>query len=312
MPNPTPRTATARVLPRLAEPIVESGLLSGLRQRLDLARFLLTGCGSVDEGYALTVLRNLEGRHPRHCPVCGFVGRFQPFGLPPRLEAKCPYCGSLERQRLLAYIDREHDLFKDSKSLLHFAPEPLISDVLRASCEHYVSADLVDPAADIRLDIEAMEVPDESFDTVLCCHVLEHVDDRKALAEIRRVLKPGGRLVTMVPIAEGCAATYENPDIRDPARRQLHFGQWDHLRLYGADFRDRLRAAGFRAREYTAEGEEAVRYAFRMGEKVFVAEKPAVESLSAKDDGARREEARPDAPSPDAGAVESPPQEPTI
>jgi SAM-dependent methyltransferase len=243
------------------------------KRRLRLARYLISGEACVDDDYALSILASLEPRHDHVCPLCGFTGRFLPFGLPPRPEARCPCCGALERHRLLAYVDRVHGILQGAKALLHFAPEPLIATTLRRSCLLYVSADIADPAADIRLDIENMDVPDGTFDTVLCSHVLEHVDDRRALAEIRRVLMPGGRLVAMVPLAEGCRRTYEDPQVRDPGTRELHFGQKDHVRRYGADFRDRVRDAGFGLREFTAEGADAIRYGFTFGEKVFICEK---------------------------------------
>jgi SAM-dependent methyltransferase len=243
------------------------------KRRLRLARYLVSGEACVDDDYALSILASLEPHHDHVCPLCGFAGRFLPFGLPPRPEARCTCCGALERHRLLAYVDRTHGILRGAKALLHFAPEPLITTTLRRSCLLYVSADIADPDADIRLDIENMDVPDGTFDTVLCSHVLEHVDDHRALAEIRRVLMPGGRLVAMVPLAEGCHRTYENAQVRDPRARELHFGQKDHVRRYGADFRDRVRDAGFGLREFTAEGADAIRYAFTFGEKVFVCDK---------------------------------------
>jgi SAM-dependent methyltransferase len=243
------------------------------KRRLRLAQYLVSGEACVDDDYALSILASLEPRHDHVCPVCGYAGRFLPFGLPPRPEARCPCCGALERHRLLAYVDRTHGILQEAKALLHFAPEPLIATKLRRACLLYVSADIADPAADVRLDIENMDVPDGTFDTVLCSHVLEHVDDRRALAEIHRVLMPGGRLVAMVPLAEGCRRTYENPQVRDPGARELHFGQRDHVRRYGADFRDRVRDAGFGLREFTAEGADAIHYGFTFGEKVFVCDK---------------------------------------
>ena len=243
------------------------------KQRLRLARYLVSGEACVDDAYALSILASLEPRHDHVCPVCGFTGRFLPFGLPPRPEACCPCCGALERHRLVAHIDRTHRILTGAKALLHFAPDPLIADKLRRTCRLYVSADIADTSADIRLDIENMDIPDGTFDRVLCSHVLEHVDDRRALAEIYRVLMPGGRLVAMVPLAEGCGRTYENPRIRDPGARELHFGQSDHVRRYGVDFRDRVREAGFSVREFPAEGEDAIRYRFNFGEKVFVCDR---------------------------------------
>ncbi len=267
------RAATLHDLAAAVLPRPVKVRLRATQQAFAIVRLAMTGENGMDRGYALNILRNLGGHHARHCPVCGHVGRFAPFGIPPRIDALCPSCGALERHRLLAHVDRKAHIFRDADALLHIAPEPVIAGVLRHHCSHYVSADLMDPAADLRLDIEDMDVPSAAFDTVLCSHVLEHVDDRKALGEIHRVLKPDGRLVAMIPVAEGCAATYEDPDIQDAAHRALHFGQGDHLRLYGADIRERLGEAGFSVHEYTAEGAEAVRHGLMMGEKVFVCDK---------------------------------------
>jgi SAM-dependent methyltransferase len=101
-----------------------------------------------------------------------------------------------------------------------------------------------DPAAMVRLDITEIDFPDESFDVVYCSHVLEHVpDDRKALAEIRRVLKPDGWAILLVPI--DAAETIEDPSITDPGERLRLFGQGDHVRRYGPDYVERLHQAGF-------------------------------------------------------------------
>jgi ubiquinone/menaquinone biosynthesis C-methylase UbiE len=113
-----------------------------------------------------------------------------------------------------------------------------------------------------------------SLDCVVCSHVLEHVDDNKALKEIYRVLKPGGVALIMLPIIEGWHQTYENAEVTTPKARQLHYGQSDHLRYYGADVRDRIRAAGFVLDEFTAEGPTVPTYALQRGEKLFIARRP--------------------------------------
>jgi len=91
----------------------------------------------------------------------------------------------------------------------------------------------------------AIDLPDECVDLVLCLHVLEHVDDdRRAMAEVHRILRPSGHFIVMVPIEEGWEVTYENPKVVSPRQRLLHFGQEDHVRFYGRDIRNRLTAAG--------------------------------------------------------------------
>ena len=124
---------------------------------------------------------------------------------------------------------------------------------------------------DRRENIEAMSLPDASFDMVIASHVFEHVDDRRAMDEVKRILRPSGVLVCMVPIVEGWENTYENAGVASPAARELYFGQNDHVRYYGRDFRLRLRDAGFSLDEFTADGSLSPRYALIRGEKVFVA-----------------------------------------
>ena len=97
----------------------------------------------------------------------------------------------------------------------------------------------------VKMDITDIQYPDESFDVIYCSHVLEHVvDDRKAMSEFRRVLKSDGWAILLVPIT--VETTYEDPSIVDPAERLKHFGQDDHVRRYGKDYVERLRAAGFK------------------------------------------------------------------
>ena len=223
--------------------------------------------------YAVRVLRGFFGVHPRTCPACNFTGRFRAFGLPPRFDAECPKCRSLERHRLLVLADQRAPLVREGAELLHVAAEPIIRDRVKPRCKRYVTLD-AHAAADVRAPLEATGLPDASFDHVICCHVLEHVDDRKALEEIRRILRPGGTLVAMVPIIEGWSSTYEDGAIASSAERELHFGQHDHVRFYGSDLRTRIRDAGFTLTEITAEGPDVVRYGLMRGEKLFIATKP--------------------------------------
>jgi SAM-dependent methyltransferase len=208
---------------------------------------------------------------PRHCNVCGYRGRFQSAGRPRRIDARCPRCGSAERYRLLALWLERHGAFLKTADVLHFAPEKGLAAMLKTRVGRYRSADIAPGRADMVLNIEAIAVPDATYDCVVCSHVLEHVDDKKALAEMVRVLKPGGVALIMLPVIEGWAATYENPRVAGAEDRKRHYGQSDHLRYYGADVRDRIRGAGFALDEFTAEGEDVLTYALARGEKVFVA-----------------------------------------
>lgn len=206
--------------------------------------------------------------------MCGYRGRFQAAGRPRRIDARCPKCGSAERYRLFAlWLDR-HGRALSTARVLHFAPEKGLAKLLKGRVGAYQSADITPGKAEIVRNIEAIEEPDASFDCVVCSHVLEHVDDKKALAEVYRVLKPGGVALIMLPVIEGWSKTYENKAVTTPEDRMRHYGQSDHVRYYGADVRDRIRAAGFKLSEFTAEGEDVLTYGLARGEKVFVATKP--------------------------------------
>jgi SAM-dependent methyltransferase len=210
----------------------------------------------------------------RTCSVCGYSGRFQAAGRPRRIDARCPRCGSAERYRLLAlWLDRHGAALRDAR-VLHFAPEKGLAKLLKARVGSYQSADVTPGRADLVRDIEAIAEPDASYDCIVCSHVLEHVDDRKALLEIYRVLKPGGLALIMLPVIEGWPKTYENKAVVTPEERTRHYGQSDHVRYYGADIRDRIREAGFELDEFTAEGEDVLAYGLSRGEKVFIAVRP--------------------------------------
>jgi SAM-dependent methyltransferase len=184
----------------------------------------------------------------RHCPVCEKESRkFRTFGIVPRKDAQCVHCGSLERHRFIwIYFKKMTNLFDEtSKRILHVAPERCFIPKLKKQFgQNYVTADLTNPRADVKMDITDIEYPDEYFDVIYCSHVLEHVqEDRKAMSEFYRVLKKGGWAILLVPITTD--KTFEDPSIVDPAERLRVFGQSDHVRMYGTDYIERLREAGF-------------------------------------------------------------------
>jgi SAM-dependent methyltransferase len=147
-------------------------------------------------------------------------------------------------------------------------------EILRERSDDYVTTDYIRDDVDLKLNIEELDLDSDSFDTVLCSHVLEHVDDRKALAELNRVLRPGGLAILAVPIIEGWDTTYEDPSITTARGRRINFGQDDHMRVYGRDFRDRVRAAGFTLSEFFADGADTVKYGLSRGARIFLAQKP--------------------------------------
>jgi SAM-dependent methyltransferase len=194
----------------------------------------------------------------RYCPLCrSSLSTFLPFGTPPRPQARCPVCWSLERHRLLwLFIGRFTDLLdKRPKRLLHFAPEAALESLLRRQRGiEYTSIDIRPGAAMLQMDITALDLPGHSFDVVLCSHVLEHIpDDAAALRELFRVTRPGGWALLMVPIRDQ-ETTLEDASVTDPAQRAKLFGAADHVRYYGCrDFMHRLGAAGWAAEHYGAD-----------------------------------------------------------
>lgn len=222
------------------------------------------------------LIRRYYGTKPLgcfNCNICGYYGQFDGWYTPYISDSRCPDCGSIERTRLFHFaLTRFRHLFNPQTLVLHFAPERALRGFF-SNCR-YVTADAFHPA-DRKLDIESIDFPDNSVDIVIANHVLEHVDDLLAARELLRILEPGGHFFCMVPIVEGWDTTYENSAITATLDRKLHFGQEDHLRMYGKDFTQRMLSVGFILKEgYTVFGEDAVKYRLNFGEKVFVFVKP--------------------------------------
>jgi SAM-dependent methyltransferase len=183
----------------------------------------------------------------RYCPACGnSSSRFNPYGIVPREDAQCPHCGSLERHRLLwLFLKKNSDLFAEKPKMLHVAPESFLESIfMKQLGSNYLTADLFNPDAMVKMDICDIQYPENSFDAIYCSHVLEHVpDDKKAMREFCRVLKTEGWAILNVPITR--EKTFEDPSIVDPKLRLKAFGQEDHVRCYGQDYVERLRDSGF-------------------------------------------------------------------
>lgn len=169
-----------------------------------------------------------------------------------RQNALSPSTLSLERHRLLwLYLKNDTDFFTSPKKVLHIAPEQcFINRFKKQKNLNYTTADLYSPIVDIKADIVNLPFNDNSFDVVFCNHVLEHIeDDKKAMQELYRVLKPNGMGIFQVPQDLNIEKTYEDFSITSPEERAKHFGQYDHVRVYGKDYFDRLRTVGFKVNE---------------------------------------------------------------
>jgi predicted SAM-dependent methyltransferase len=196
------------------------------------------------------------------CPFCNSRLRtFRPFGLKIpvlsekkvvgggyRINSICPVCGSIERERLLyLFLLSKTDILQHPQKVLHIAPEARVEDIFRKRAGMgYLSADLNPQNDMINMDITNIQFPDNSFDAIICNHVLEHIiDDRKAMSELYRSLKPGGWAILQVPLSSSLEKTYEDFSITTAAGREEAFGQEDHVRIYARDYKERLEQAGF-------------------------------------------------------------------
>lgn len=183
---------------------------------------------------------------------------FLPYGYEnPRENVLSPSTLSLERHRLLwLYLKDETNFFTVPLKVLHFAPEQAFYKKFKKLKNlEYTTTDLNSPLADVKADICALPFKDDSFDVILCNHVLEHIpDDRKALSELYRILRPSGWGIFQIPQDLKREVTYEDNSITDKKERAKIFGQYDHVRIYGRDYFDRLKEVGFvvKAVDYTA------------------------------------------------------------
>jgi SAM-dependent methyltransferase len=174
------------------------------------------------------------------------------YGKSRRLNVFAPGSLSLERHRLLwLYLKEESNFFNEKLKVLHIAPEQCFYGRFKGMENlDYTSADIESPIADLHFDIQNIPLDDQSYDIVICNHVLEHVeDDIKAMKELYRILKKGGMGIFQIPQDLDRETTYEDKSIVSPEDREKHFGQYDHVRLYGKDYFQRLRSVGFDVEE---------------------------------------------------------------
>jgi SAM-dependent methyltransferase len=218
------------------------------------------------------------------CPVCEkSFKKLLPYGrINARPNALCPNCLSLERHRLIwLYLKEKTDFFDRSQHVLHIAPEAcFIPRFEKLHGDKYITADIESPLAKVKMDIHEIPFPENTFDAVLCNHVLEHVrDDIRAMSEIRRVLKPGGFAILQVPFFKPVGEkTFEDPSITDPRQREKIFGQDDHVRKYGTDYPQRIKQAGMKAAEerfaFDMDEEKAQKFAIVKNEVIYKGVKP--------------------------------------
>lgn len=215
-------------------------------------------------------------------PIDGkWFRKFLPYGYAEQREnVLSPSTLSLERHRLLwLYLQNETGFFNKPLKVLHFAPEQAFYRRFRKLGNlDYTTTDLNSPLADVKADICDLPFPDDTYDFILCNHVLEHIpDDTKAMEEIFRILKPGGTAVLQIPQDLSREKAFEDDSITSPAERARIFGQYDHVRVYGRDYFDKLRSVGFKVDEVdytsTLSPEEINRYRLAEGEIIPVCSK---------------------------------------
>ncbi len=207
--------------------------------------------------------------------------KFLPYGYERvRENVLAPGTLSLERHRLFwLYLTKETSFFTDSIKVLHFAPEQAFYKRFRKMKNlDYTTTDLNSPIADVKADICDLPFEDDTYDFVICNHVLEHIpDDHTAMQELYRVLAPGGTAIMQVPYDRMRQESFEDDTITDPKERARIFGQYDHVRIYGMDYFEKLRKAGFdvEAVDYTASMDDATidKYRLAKGELLPVGKK---------------------------------------
>lgn len=235
-----------------------------------------------------------------YCPFCknnfrkllpgGFdldvITKYEIIGGGRRMNNVCPRCYSTDRDRLLyLFFTYKSDLLNSKKKVFHVAPSGALKSYLSSlnELEYYTGTKHHDGfyyAKNIEIhDITQLSFETGKFDVVICNHVLEHViDDRTAMKEIYRVLKPGGWAVLQVPLSKQIDQTYEDDSITEPADREKYFGQFDHVRIYGPDYINRLEGTGFKVKTYNPYSEnwdvsDIEKFAINKKEDVYVAYK---------------------------------------
>jgi hypothetical protein len=214
------------------------------------------------------------------CTCCKSTFReFAPFGDNRRKNAWCPKCESLERHRLLwMYFENKTNLYKAPLKVLHVAPETVFFHLFKKQKNiDYHPGDIYPhlyPKGTVYFDLLNHQLPDNSFDVIICNHVFQYIeDDKKAMENIYKLMKKGGWGIMQVPIDTTRKVTYEDNSITDPLEREKAFGLKEHVRYYSYDYADKLRAAGFTVLvdDYTAEfsADDIYKYGFWKGDAIY-------------------------------------------
>jgi len=217
------------------------------------------------------------------CPVCEkSFKKFLSYGskVAQRDNVLCPYDLTLERHRLMWLYLKDYSNFMTEKlDVLHIAPEQCFHARFKAQENlKYLTGDLESPIADMHFDLHSIPLEENRFDVVFCNHVLEHVDDAlQCMKELYRVMKPGGWGIMQVPQDISRKETYEDASITSPEDREKHYWQKDHVRLFGLDYPEWLKKAGFTVTEFKPtenySKEQIARYRLQEGEVLYIVSK---------------------------------------
>jgi len=218
--------------------------------------------------------RLLNYKKPKFfCTVCEKKTYGYLTGFFPKLTITCSYCLSESKQRLISQYLRKYN-FTD-KTILHFAPEDCMIKFINKNkiYNKYILAD-INPTKEInKVDITDTEFQNNTFDLIICSHVLEHVDEKKAIRELKRIIKINGFILLLFPIIDSWEKTYRNDNIKNDYDRERHFLQHDHLQLFGREIERELSDDNFSLKKITPFGQECVKYGITQGESLFVLEK---------------------------------------